>query len=159
MRILLRIARVTCPVLFSLAAAIPASNAEKPNLSGSWRLNPAKSSSHEPKMADVTWVIDQKDETAIHISQISKQADGKQVKTDLDCTIDGKECSTSQKEPSKISFWYNGPMLVQMEYRGPHREVIVKRRMKLSSDGNLMSVELIPILGTAPAGNLVFEKQ
>ncbi len=147
---------------FSLAAAlIPlgAYSAERPNLSGSWHCNTSKSTIHPLRLSDLTWVIDQKDE-ALHLSEIAKNSDGKQVKTDFDCTTDGKECSTKlDGQPAKISFYFNGAMLVEMDYKGRNRENIVKKRLQLADDGKSMNVELIRVIGTDQPGTLVFEKQ
>jgi hypothetical protein len=143
------------------AALIPlaAYCAEKPNLSGSWHCVTAKSTIHQPKLNDLTWVIDQKDQ-ALHISEVSKNADGKEVKTDFDCTIDGKECSTKlDGQPAIISFYFNGATLVEMDYKGHNRENIVKKRLQLADDGKSINVELIRVVGTDQPGKLVFEKQ
>jgi hypothetical protein len=143
------------------AALIPlaAYGVERPNLSGSWHCNTSKSTLQKAKLSDLTWVIDQKDE-ALHISEIAKLADGKEVKTDFDCTTDGKECSTTlDGQPAKISFYFNGAMLVELDYKGHNRENIVKKRLQLADDGKSMNVELIRVVGTDQPGTLVFEKQ
>jgi hypothetical protein len=75
---------------------------------------------HDPpgEVSDLTWVIDQKDD-ALHISEISKNSDGKEVKTDFDCSTDGKECITKlDGQPAIISFYFNGAALVEMDYKG-----------------------------------------
>src|SRR5262249_6725551 len=107
-------------LVISLTAllAIPALAVEKPNLTRSWRRHPSKRDSHAAKVAGATWVIDQK-ESALHVSEISQRADGKEVKTDFDCTTDGKECELKlDGQAAKISFWFNGAVLVEMESRG-----------------------------------------
>jgi hypothetical protein len=104
-------------------------------------------------------VIDQK-ETKFHLSETERRPDGKEIKTDFDCTTDGKECSIHTKgEPTSVSFWYNGPALVELVSKGHNRETVVKKRMRLSDDGKLMNVELIPMVGSEQPGKLVFEKQ
>jgi hypothetical protein len=150
-----------CLAISLSAALIPlaAYGVEKPNLSGSWHCNTSKSTIHQPKLSDLTWVIDQKDE-ALHVSEIAKNSDGKEVKTDFDCTTDGRECATKlDGQPAQISFYFNGAMLVEMEYKGRNRENIVKKRLQLLDDGKSMSVELIRVVGTEQPGKLVFEKQ
>src|SRR5579872_1098743 len=113
--------------------------AERPNLSGSWQCDTAKSTIRQPKVSGLTWVIDQKDE-ALHLSEIAKLEDGKEVKTVLDCTTDGKECSTKlDGQPAIISFYFNGATLVEMDYKGHNRENIVKKRLQLADDGKSMN--------------------
>ena len=150
------IPRKLFPIFLGL---LPLWAASKPNLSGAWRMSLEKSDSHFARLAALTWVIDQK-EAALHISEIARQPDGKETKRDFDCTTDGKECSTGEKgQPTRVSFWYNGAVLVELESRGANRESIIKKRMTLSEDGKLMRVELIPVVGSEQAGKLLFEKQ
>jgi hypothetical protein len=132
---------------------------ERPNLSGSWQWNPSRSDLPAAKIAGLTWVIDQ-NEDALHVSEIAKQPDGKEVKSDFHCTTDGKECSVKvDGQSAKVSFWYNGATLVELESKGSSRQMIVKRRLQLSADGKSMNVELIPVVGASQAGKMVFEKQ
>lgn len=133
--------------------------ADRPNLSGSWRMDPAKSELRSARLTGLNWVIDQKDD-ALRISETARHADGKEVKSNFDCTTDGKECSIKEDgQAAKVSFWYNGPTLVEMEMKGRNREIVVKKTLQLSSDGKQMSVELISVVGAEPSGKLVFEKQ
>jgi hypothetical protein len=148
--------RTSLLISFSVAALF---SADRPNLTGAWQWNPDKSELHSAKLAGLTWVIDQK-ETTFHLSETERHPDGKEIKTDFDCTIDGKECAIHTKgEPTSVSFWYNGPALVEMVCRGHNRETVVKKRFRLSDDGKLMNVELIPLVGSERPGKLVFEKQ
>ena len=142
-------------------ALIPlaAYGAERPNLSGSWQLNSSKSAFQAGKLTGLTWVIDQGD-TTLRIAETAKHSDGKEVKSALDCTTDGKDCSVKESgQPAKVSFWFNGETLVEIETKGHNRETVVKKKLALSVDGKSMTVELIPIVGAEAAGKMVFEKQ
>jgi hypothetical protein len=142
-------------------AVIPlaAYSAERPNLSGSWQWNPSQSDFHAGKLTGLTWVIDQAD-MALRISEIAKHSDGKEVKSALDCTTDGKECSVKEGgQAAKVSFWFNGATLVEMESKGHNHDTVVKKKLELSADGKKMTVEVIPIVGAEPSGKMVFEKQ
>jgi hypothetical protein len=155
--------RISSKLLSFLLGAIllPAAvwSADRPNLTGAWQLNPSKCDHHVTRYAGLTWVIDQKD-AAIHVSEIARRADGKETRTDFSCTTDGKECPVSTKDqPGKVSFWYNGPVLVEMEFRGRNRDTVIKKSMKRSGDGKLMQVEITPLIGDEQAGKMVFEKQ
>jgi len=147
-------------LLFMSLTVVVAFAGEKPNLSGAWQLNPAKSELRSAKLAGLTWVIDQKDSSTFHHSEIERHPDGKEIKADFDCTTDGKECEIHAKgEPASVSLWYNGPALVEMLSRGHNHETVIKKRLRLSDDGKLMNVELIPMVGSEQPGKLVFEKQ
>jgi hypothetical protein len=147
-------------ILLGAALTAPAGMAvEKPNLSGFWQWNPSKGDFHAAKLTGLTWVIDQKDES-LHFSEIAKDSGGKEIKSAFDCTMDGKECSVKLGgHPAKVSFYFNGDALVEIESRGPGHAVTVKKRLHLLGDGKSMNVEMIPVVGTQDAGKMVFEKQ
>ncbi len=127
--------------------------------SGSWQWNPSKGDFHAAKLTGLTWVIVQKDD-ALHISEIAKDSDGKETKSAFNCSTDGKDCSVKLGgHPAKVSFYFNGDALVEIESKGSNHEVIVKKRLHLLSDGKSMNVEMIPVVGTQDAGKMVFEKQ
>jgi len=147
-----------CFFLAMIFAPLAIWAADRPDLSGAWQLN-ADKSDRSAVTAGLTWVINQKDES-VHMAEVVKRADGKEERFEYDCTIDGKDCAVHAKgQPQNVSFWYNGGMLVELVSAGHNHERIVKRRMKLSDDGKVMQVELIPVAGGTHPANLVFEKQ
>jgi hypothetical protein len=74
-------------------------------------------------------------------------SDASQKAITLDCNTMGRECTASGAGgKAKISMWYNGPKLVQMETRGSD---VVRRRFSVAGDGQTLEVELTPI---SPAG-------
>ena len=136
----------------ALAAVSLAGQSEKPNLSGTWQMDAAKSDNKSGKIVDATWVIEESD-NSIHLTQ--SEGAGRTKKLELKCSTDGKECSVSG-EKAKASFWYNGPMLVEMETRGDH---VTRYRLKLSPDGKTLSVEVTELVPASDkSDNLVFAK-
>ena len=132
--------------------ALPGAAQDHPNLAGTWQFDTSKSEQHSAKIASATWVIEEGDNT-IHI--IETEA-GNTKKTELKCSTDGKDC-TIAGEKAKASFWYNGPMLVEMETRGDH---VSRYRMKLSDDAKTLRVELNSIVPRDDKPDvLVFAKQ
>jgi len=119
--------------------AAPAMAQDKPNLSGSWQFDSSKSELHNFKVTSATWLIDEGD-NSIHITETE---DGKSKKTELKCTTDGKDCQESGGEKAKASFWYNGPMLVEMETKGDH---VMRYRLKMGDDGKSLRVEVTSIV-------------
>jgi hypothetical protein len=84
-------------------------------------------------------VIEQKDDTAHFINSEGDQ------KIDFACNTRGKECQVKEAgKGAKISMWFNGPSLIQMEIKGSD---VTKR--KFSVDGEKLVLEVMPI---APAG-------
>ncbi|HLH00455.1 MAG TPA: hypothetical protein VKX49_29390 [Bryobacteraceae bacterium] len=134
---------------FTLFAAL-ANGQDRPNFSGNWQFDASKSELHNLKMSDATWAIQEAD-NSIHLTL---NESGKAV--ELKCTTDGKDCNASG-EKAKASFWYNGPMLVEMETKGDH---VIRYRLKLSDDGKTLRVETTSIVPKEDATDvLVFTKK
>jgi putative lipoic acid-binding regulatory protein len=137
-------------VLVVLAAVAAGQEQERPSFSGTWQFDASKSELHSSKISSATWVIEEGD-NSIHISQTEN---GKPKKTELQCTTDGKECKFPGDR--RDSFWYNGPMLVDMETKNDH---VTRFRMKISDDGKTLTVEVTPIVPQSDKiDTLVFQK-
>jgi hypothetical protein len=144
----------TFPAICALCAlALPlAGQDDRPNLSGTWQFDSTKSELHTVKVAGATWVIHEDDSSI----QITESADGAAKKIEMKCTTDGKQCKVGG-DKATASFWYNGPMLVEMESKGDR---VMRYRMKLSSDGNTLTVDTTSIVPKATQDDvLVFRKQ
>ena len=130
--------------------ALPLGAQDRPNLSGTWQFDSSKSELHTVRASGGTWVINEDDSSI----QISEDGDGKKV--EMKCTTDGKECKVAG-EKGTASFWYNGPLLVEMETRGDH---VTRYRMTLSADGKTLTVDSTSIVPQSPQDDkLVFHKQ
>jgi hypothetical protein len=131
----------------------------KPNLSGTWQLDAGKSELHLAKTAAIIWQINET-YNSIQMKQVETDDGGRERTVSFSCLIGGKECSF--KEPggsAKASFWYNGPMLVEM--KTGHDDHIAKYRMTLGADGKTMDVELMAVVppSAEKPDRLVFSKQ
>jgi hypothetical protein len=125
---------------------------DRPNLSGTWQFDSSKSQLHAVAAVGATWVIAE-DESSIQITE-SESVASKRI--ELKCSTDGKECKISGGKV-KASFWFNGPMLVEMESRGEH---VTRYRMKLSDDGKTLTVNTTSIVPQSSQEDvLVFQKQ
>jgi len=83
--------------------------------------------------------------TSIHVTN----SKGTQTVAEFECNTVGKECAVEDAgRRSKVSMWFNGPKLVELETRGAE---IVKRRFIITGDGDTMDLETIPI---APSGKV-----
>jgi hypothetical protein len=132
-------------------SVVPLAGQDRPNLSGTWQFDSSKSQLHTMTVAGAIWVIDE-NESSI---QITESEDGANKKTELKCTTDGKECKISGVKAT-ASFWYNGPMLVEMESKGEH---VTRYRMKLSDDGKTLTVDTTSIVPQSSQDDvLVFQK-
>jgi hypothetical protein len=147
--------RNIAPVLACSALAVlalPLAGQDRPNLSGTWQFDSSQSQLHSVTIAGATWVINEDDSSI----QITESEDRANKKIELKCTTDGKECKISG-EKATASFWFNGPLLVEMESKGDH---VTRYRMKLSDDGKTLTVDTTSIVPQSSQDDvLVFRKQ
>jgi hypothetical protein len=130
---------------------------DKPNLTGTWQLDPSKSETNAGKSSVLTWLIQEK-AGSIEMKQVEKDGSGRERQlAAFTCGIGGKECSIKDSDGSaKALFWYNGPMLVEMR---THNDHVSKYRMKLGEDGKTLSVEMMSIAPVSDkAEHLAFSK-
>jgi hypothetical protein len=136
----------------TILMSLPLAAQDRPNLSGTWQFDSSKSEMHSVRVAGATWVINEDDSSI----QIVESDGGAGKKIQLKCTTDGKECKVAG-DKATASFWYNGPMLVEMENKGDH---VTRYRMKLSDDGKTLTVDTTSIVPQSPQDDvLVFRKQ
>jgi hypothetical protein len=142
--------------LLLLAARTAAQTAEKPNFTGTWTLDPAKSELSSTKGDTLTWDVEQKG-TSLKLAETS--ADRKDSKFEYSCATTGKECEVATgKDPLKISTYYNGATLVQFYRGGASGDHISKRQWQLSEDKKALTVNVVYITPDAKAEKLVFTK-
>jgi hypothetical protein len=141
---------LACSVLAVLI--VPLSGQDRPDFSGTWQFDSSKSELHGLTVAGATWVINAGENSI----QITESDGGASKKIEVKCSTDGKECKTGGGKAT-ASFWYNGAMLVEMESKGEH---VTRYRMKLSADGNTMTVATTSIVPQSSQDEvLVFQKQ
>src|SRR5262252_7454595 len=132
-------------LLVCAACVVWADSLQRPDLSGKWRIEVSKSEIHSRVPSELTWQIEQK-EDAIHLTQ--QTSTGKKP-DEFQCNTDGKDCKAKEEgHPATVSFYYNGPVLVELESEG-NNDTVTKKRMQVSPDGSTLTVEIIHIL---PAG-------
>jgi len=125
---------------------------DRPNFTGKWQLDAAKSEIHTK--AASAWSIEQ---TGDSIS-INQEEAGRTES--LKCGTDGKTCKAKEDgQTAEIMFYYNGPLLVETDMFGHDNGRVVKKRLKMAPDGKTMEVEVMHITPAAPAEKWVFAKQ
>lgn len=103
------------------------------SLAGTWQLQGSSNESGR-------WTIEDKGNDVFKLTQTR----GDQKITEFECTTTGHECEVKESgKPVKISMWFNGGKLVQLETKG--RDVI-KRGFSVAEPGNILEVEVIPIV-------------
>jgi hypothetical protein len=129
---------LTVGLLSLFIIAIRGQSAARPDLNGSWQLNPSQSELHSHMPSGMNWLIEQNGDS-IHMVE----RDGDKSVSDFRCATDGKDCKVKDHGHGvKVSFYYNGPVLVELEKMGEN--AVVKRRFHSSSNG--LTVEVIHLM-------------
>jgi hypothetical protein len=101
-------------------------------LMGTWREGTA--GGHQ----DATWLLEDKGDTI----RITHSLDGQRV-SEVECNTLGRDCELKDSgRHIKVSMWFNGSKLVEMETRGSE---IIKRRFE-AEEGDAGQVEVIRIV-------------
>ena len=117
---------------------------DRPDLSGTWVLDISHSANAAAKVKAETLSISQKPD-AVQFSESTTESNGKEMKVDIACNIDGQQCKVKENgQPTEVSFWYNGPMLVMMEQRHGN-DFVTQKKLKPSEDGKTLSMEVVYI--------------
>jgi hypothetical protein len=140
--------------LFLLGGAwcLLAQDASKPNFSGTWQLDTAKSEIHT-KVESTAWAIHQDDNSIA----IDEQIKGHPLT--LKCGTNGANCKGKPDgETGEVMFYYNGAMLVETDFLGHDKDRVVKKRLKMGADGKTMEIEVLHVSPQGPTERWVFDK-
>lgn len=84
------------------------------------------------------------------------QLDGGKVIIKFQCSIYGSTCKiTTGNSMGTISVWHDQAALVEMETKG---SVIIKRRFAVLAQGNVMEMEVIPVVPSGRAETFRFRR-
>jgi hypothetical protein len=131
---------VTLSALLSAGAAVAGDDSGRDKLMGTWEQSDGNG---EP----TTWTLEGTSGFAgsMHVTNSHRT----QTLTEFECNTLGMECAVQDAgKASKVSMWFNGAKLVQLETRGIQ---VVKRRFCVTGDGDTLDLETIPIV---PAGKV-----
>lgn len=141
----------TLVAALSLASAMLAGDAVKPNFTGKWFANTEKSTIASPaKPALVSLAIEHKG-TTVHFTRVMK-VNGADVTTDFTATTDGKDATVNG---TVFSFWYIENTLVQLEI-GP--DATTRTNYTLEANGKALTVEINYVNPPADADTYTMEK-
>jgi len=119
---------------------------DRTKLIGSWRLQ--DEAGHD---ADAVWVLESNGDS-LHITH----SEGVHKIAEFDCTPTGRDCSVKEAgKPTKVSLWYNGSALVELETRGSE---VVKRKFGLAADGRTLEIETTPVMPSGKPQKSVFKR-
>ena len=116
------------------AVALADDQSDRQKLIGSWEQQGA--AENNPASS---W-----DFSTAHNSMRVTQLEGGNKVADFACGTAGASCEVKTGgKKATVSMWFNGPLLVEMETKGSD---VVKRRFKILPQGDVMEMEVIPIV-------------
>lgn len=142
--------------LFLFGAALGSAAEGKADLSGTWKLDQARTESgHTNK--DLVLLIEQKDQS-LHLKE-TRGPNLKEDVSDFTCDTLGKPCPMQDgADKANVTVYYNGPVLVVLKTNGRRGDSVTKWRLSLAPAGDSMIVEVIHIDPQGKNEKLVFAK-
>ena len=138
---------LTAALLLSLGlVALADDESDRQKLIGSWEQQGAAASSPAS-----SWTFS----TAPNSIRVT-QLDGNNKIAEFSCGTEGASCEikTAGKKAT-VSLWFNGPRLVELETKGSE---VVKRRFMILPKGDVMEMEVIPIVPGGSPERLQFSR-
>jgi len=125
---------VSFAILLFATSAVGDDGSARAKLIGRWK--PQESAAKEAGV----WTLEAKNGDILRVTHSL----GDQKLSELECSTTGRECEIKDSgKTAKVSMWFNGAKLVELETKG--REV-VKRRFAVAKQGDTLEVEIIPIV-------------
>lgn len=133
---------------------LPASQAAP--FTGTWEMNAGKSQLSDTRSTTLTV---QESGDKIKISSSTRKGDSV-VTVEFTCSTNGKECEFDEGgHKSKVSLYFNGPVLVVFKTDGPETDSASQWNMQVDSGGKLLTVAISHILPAGKDETLVFDKK
>ena len=147
--------RIVLPAFPVILANVIWGQSQRPDFNGRWQLEPSHCVLHSRIPSQLIWQIEQRDDA---IRLIQRYGDTKVE--DLHCVTDGKDCKlTGPTGGGLVSFFYNGPVLVELETEG-NQVSVIERRMSLSKRGKRLSVDVRYVVPSGrPSERLVLSRE
>jgi len=147
---------LTVAGLLLAGAAVVRADEGNPNMSGAWKLDPARSELDRTNK-DLALVVEEKAQK-IHIKE-TRGPDPKGDVSEFTCGTLGKECPMQDGGyKATVAVYYNGPLLVVLKTHGRKDSSVEKQRFSLSPAGDSLVLEIMHIEPEGKAEKLVFTK-
>lgn len=151
-------ARSVCLALPLLLSGFLLANDTKPNFTGTWELDAAKSQILNG--GESIQLAIQEDSGKIQVTKTTHLAGGKEVTSTFECTADGANCVYQDGgKKAQISLWYNGPALVFLKTDGPSDDEVSQSKLQLSPDESTLQIEVTHITPEGKPEMMVFTKK
>jgi hypothetical protein len=136
---MIRTAWKGCLASLFLAATVLTAQSQ-PKFDGAWQMNIAKSQVNDGRVLAVT-IVTVND--GIKISIKTHKSDGTEFVTEFTSQLNGKACEASEQgHTSKLTVWYDGPVLNACKENGPPGDVSALWKFELSPDKQTMTMKI-----------------
>jgi hypothetical protein len=131
--------RLAYTLLFLGSVALADDTGDRAKLAGTWQSD-----------QNVTWML----ENTNNAIKLTLTQNGQKV-SEVECNVTGKQCEVTENgHKSKISMWFNGPKLVELETKGS--EVI--KRTFAAGPQDAMEVVVMPVIPSGKTETLSFHR-
>jgi hypothetical protein len=114
---------------------------DRAKLIGNWQRQ------DDSNKAAAVWLLEMKG-AALHITESL----GDQKVSEFECPPKGADCEgTVEGKKASVSMYYDGPALVQLVTKGSD---VTRRRFAVTGQGDMMEIEVMPIVGADKAETL-----
>jgi hypothetical protein len=128
------------------AAALADDQSDRQKLLGTWELQGTAENT-----SSSSWTFSPAKDSI----QVTQLEGGNKV-ADFACGTAGTSCEVKAVgKKATVSMWFNGPLLVEMETKGSD---VVKRRFKILPQGDVMEMEVIPIVPSGKTETFQFKR-
>ena len=150
----LGLAAFVVPLLFPLLLS---ADSGRPNFSGAWQMDSAKSQVEDGRA--VTLTIESISDK-IKLVRVVREKDGKEVTSKFVCATSGGDCEFDEGDrKAKVSLWYDGNALIVLKTDGPKEDAVTQWKLQLTPDPNTLTIDLTHIDPTSKAETIVFSKK
>jgi hypothetical protein len=141
----MRALSITVSTLLLAGSALSVEDAVRAKLTGKWEQGDGVGENK------TTWTLKESGDS-MHVTNTSLTA----TVEDFDCNTLGKECDIKHAgHKSKVSVWFNGAKLVELETTGNQ---VVKRLFTVTGNGDTMDLETIPLVPSGPSETTHFKR-
>jgi len=154
----MRTAAITVLGVVLLGAAIASADDDRPDLSGTWKLNVAQSKP-APSEQQVVMTIEENGDK-LHLKETRGLQPKKDDVSEFTCTMTGEDCPMLDGgHKAKASAYYNGPVLVVFKTNEHRGGSVEKWRLSLAPKGDSLTKEITHIQPQQPTETLVFSRE
>jgi hypothetical protein len=145
-----------CAASLVFAAAIVSAQ-QQPKFDGAWQMDTAKSHVTDGRVLSITIATVTE---GIKITMKTRKSDGQESTAEFTSKLNGKACEVNEQgHTSKLTVWYDGPVLNACKENGPPSDVSSLWKFELSPDKQTMTMKISHYEPIADDENIVFTKK